>query len=207
MRPFIHVNCAMSADGKIAGADRKQVRISSDEDMQRVKNLRRQYDAILVGVGTVIADNPHLTVKGASYDENPVRIVVDPKGRIPEGASVLDDAAPTVVITTDSCSRDYRCTVINTGESISLTAAVEKLAELGIENIFVEGGGDTIAGFFREELVDKYSVFVGNMVIGGKSSPTPVDGEGWVAPGGIELEFMGSENLGDGVLLNYRPLY
>ena len=83
MRPFIHVNCAMSADGKIAGSDRRQVRISSEEDKQRVKNLRRQYDAILVGVGTVLADDPHLTVKGLSYDENPIRIVLDPHGRTP----------------------------------------------------------------------------------------------------------------------------
>ena len=58
MRPFILVNCAMSADGKLAGAERKQIRISSDEDITRVKNLRRKYNAILVGVGTVIADDP-----------------------------------------------------------------------------------------------------------------------------------------------------
>lgn len=55
MRPFIHVNCAMSADGKIAGSERKQVRISSREDLDRVKRLRKQYNAILVGVGTVLA--------------------------------------------------------------------------------------------------------------------------------------------------------
>ena len=57
MRPFIHVNCAMSADGKIAGEERKQIRISSDEDIARVKAMRKEYDAILVGVGTVIADD------------------------------------------------------------------------------------------------------------------------------------------------------
>ena len=76
MRPFVHVNCAMSADGKIAGSDRKQVRISSEEDKQRVKSLRKQYDAILVGVGTGVSDDPHLTIKGASFDENPVLIFV-----------------------------------------------------------------------------------------------------------------------------------
>ena len=81
MRPFIHINCAMSADGKIAGVERKQIRISSDEDKDRVKGLRRKYDAILVGVGTVISDDPHLTVKGLSKEENQVRIVLDPNGR------------------------------------------------------------------------------------------------------------------------------
>ncbi len=207
MRPFVHVNCAMSADGKIAGPDRKQVKISSDEDKQRVKNLRKQYDAILVGVGTVVSDDPHLTISGASYDDNPVRIVIDPNGRIPDGAQVLNDAAPTVVITTDSCKKDYDCMIINTGKNISLVAALEKLAELGVENILVEGGGETIASFFKEKLVDRYTVFVGNKIIGGKTSPTPVDSEDWIMPNGIELEFKGSENLGDGVLLIYSPKY
>jgi 2,5-diamino-6-(ribosylamino)-4(3H)-pyrimidinone 5'-phosphate reductase len=86
MRPFIHVNCAMSADGKIAGPDRKQMRISSDEDIARVRELRKGYDSILVGVGTVISDDPHLTVKGLSYDDNPIRIVIDPDGRTPDDA-------------------------------------------------------------------------------------------------------------------------
>ena len=105
MRPFIHVNCAMSADGKIAGSDRKQVRISSAEDKERVKRLRRQYDAILVGVGTVLADDPHLTVKGCDFDENPIRIVIDPHGRTPLDAAVVDDRAKTVIITLESCDK------------------------------------------------------------------------------------------------------
>ena len=62
MRPFIHINCAMSADGKIAGSERKQVRISSQEDKDRVKTLRRTYDAILVGVGTIVSDDPHHSI-------------------------------------------------------------------------------------------------------------------------------------------------
>ena len=99
MKPFIHVNCAMSADGKLAGSDRKQVRISSDEDIARVKEMRRRYDSILVGVGTVVSKDTHLTVKGLSYDENPIRVILDTHGRIPEDARVLDDRAPTVIIT------------------------------------------------------------------------------------------------------------
>lgn len=85
MRPFIHVNCAMSADGKIAGPEHTQIQISSYEDKLRVKKLRDEYDAILIGVGTVISDDPHLTVKGNDYNENPIRIVLDPHGRIPIG--------------------------------------------------------------------------------------------------------------------------
>ena len=208
MRPFIHVNCAMSADGKIAGSDRKQVRISSDEDKQRVKNLRRQYDAILVGVGTVIADDPHLTVKGLSYDENPVRIIIDPHGRTPPEALAVNDSAPTIVLTDDYCKKTWdNAEVIRCGNPFNLTFAMEKIAEAGIENILVEGGGETIASFFKNKMVDRYTVFVGSRIIGGRISPTPVDGDGWISEGGIQLELKSSDILGDGVLLTYNVRY
>ena len=206
MRPFIHVNCAMSADGKIAGSNRKQVRISSEEDKQRVKNLRRQYDAILVGVGTVLADDPHLTVKGATYEENPVRIVIDPHGRTPHEALVVNDAAPTIILTDDYCEKTWdNADVIRCGTPLDLDFAMDSLAKAGIESILVEGGGETIASFFRKGMVDRYTVFVGSMIIGGRISPTPVDGDGWIAEGGIGLELKSSEVLGNGVLLTYSP--
>ncbi len=207
MRPFIHVNCAMSADGKIAGSDRKQVRISSPEDKERVKRLRKQYDSILVGVGTVLADNPHLTIKGADFDDNTIRILIDPHGRTPQDADVVDDRARTVIITLDSCDITWPNVSIIRCESIVLSDIMEHLAQCGIESVLVEGGGETIASFFRERIVDRYTVFVGSMLIGGRTSPTPVDGDGWIADKGIQLEFKGSEVLGDGVLLTYIPRY
>lgn len=210
MRPFILVNCAMSADGKLAGAERKQIRISSDEDITRVKNLRRKYNAILVGVGTVIADDPHLTVKNATYDENPIRIVLDTNGRTPDSARVLDDKAPTVVITCEECTKDWPgVESVRCGKGrIDLPRAMEILAEeYGIENVIVEGGGEVIASFFREKLVDKYTVFVGGLIIGGRTAPTPADGEGWVAEGGVRLNLTNSEVLGNGVLLTFIPSY
>ena len=210
MRPFILVNCAMSADGKLAGAERKQIRISSDEDITRVKNLRRKYNAILVGVGTVIADDPHLTVKNATYDENPIRIILDTNGRTPDSARVLDDKAPTVVITCEECTKDWPgVESVRCGKGhIDLPRAMEILAEeYGIENVIVEGGGEVIASFFREKLVDKYTVFVGGLVIGGRTAPTPADGEGWVAEGGVRLNLANSEVLGNGILLTFIPSY
>ncbi|MDO5861424.1 MAG: dihydrofolate reductase family protein [Thermoplasmata archaeon] len=207
MRPFVHVNCAMSADGKIAGADRTQVSISSDEDKARAKGLRRKYDAILVGVGTVIADDPHLTLKDLDYDSNPVRIVLDPHGRTPDEARILDERAPTVMVTLESCDREWDCeeTIRAGTDTIDLEAVLEELAEeIGIENILVEGGGETIASFFRAGLVDRYSVYVGGLVIGGRTAPTPCDGDGWVAEGGIKMTLVSTETLGNGVLLTFE---
>ena len=207
MRPFIHVNCAMSADGKIAGIDRKQVRISSDEDKSRVKELRRKYDAILVGVGTILADDPHLTVKDLDYDSNPVRIVIDPHGKTPDEALVLDERAPTVMITSTECEKEWDCeeTLYFDGE-LCLSKMLETLAdEIGIESILVEGGGETIASFFKEGLVDRYTVFVGGLIIGGRTAPTPVGGDDWISENGIELLLRDSVVLGNGVLLTFEP--
>jgi len=204
-RPFIHVNCAMSADGKIAGPERKQVRISSPEDIDRVKALRREYDSILVGVGTVIADDPHLTVKNLTYEENPVRFVLDTHGRTPDTARVLDDRARTVIITGEDCSRTWEGAEVL--RCADLTAAMESVGEMGIESMIVEGGGEVISSFFRAGLVDRYSVFVGSQIIGGRTSPTPADGDGRVAPEGLRLRLESSEVLGDGVLLTYTPQY
>ncbi len=210
MRPFIHINCAMSADGKIAGEDRTQVRISSEEDKARVTNLRRKYDAILVGVGTVIADDPHLTVKGANYDTNPVRIVLDPHGRTPDEAKVLNETAPTVMVTLEDCDREWDCeeTIRKGKDMIDLPAVMEELSEeIGLESILVEGGGRTISEFFRSKLVDRYTVFVGGLVIGGAEAPTPCDGNGWVLDEGVKLELMECEVLGNGALLTFEPKF
>jgi 2,5-diamino-6-(ribosylamino)-4(3H)-pyrimidinone 5'-phosphate reductase len=200
----------MSADGKIAGEDRTQVRISSEEDKARVTNLRRKYDAILVGVGTVIADDPHLTVKGASYDTNPVRIVLDPRGRTPDEARVLDESAPTVMVTLEGCDREWDCeeTIRMGKDMIDLPGVMEELGEeIGLESILVEGGGRTISEFFRNRLVDRYTVFVGGLVIGGSDAPTPCDGNGWVSEDGVKMELVGCEVLGNGALLTFEPKF
>ena len=204
-RPFIHVNCAMSADGKLAGPERKQVRISSDEDIARVKQLRRDYNGILVGVGTVVADDPHLTVKGLEHDQNPVRFVLDTHGRIPPEARVLDDRARTVIITGKDCTRTW--SGVDVIRADSLSEAMDKVGGLGVTKLIVEGGGEVIASFFREKLVDRYTVFVGSQIIGGRTSPTPADGDGRVSPEGVRLRFEGAEVLGNGALLSYTPEY
>lgn len=201
----------MSADGKIAGPERKQVTISSEEDLLRVRNLRKRYDAILVGVGTIIADDSHLTAKGADREANPARIVIDPNGRTPDNARVLDNMAPTVIVTCGNCQKSWgeSVIVIRTGtDHLILADAMESLArDYGVKNILVEGGGTTIASFFREKMVDKYTVFVSGMIIGGKDSPTPVEGDDWVIPGGIRLDLKSTEVIGNGVLLTFIPKY
>ncbi len=100
VRPHVTVNCAMSADGKIGFVTRRQAKISSEDDLRRVHRLRAASDAIVVGIGTVLADDPKLTVRSEyARGKNPIRVVLDSNGRTPEGAHVLDGKASTIVFT------------------------------------------------------------------------------------------------------------
>lgn len=208
MRPHVIVNCAMTADGKIAGKARKQVRISSPEDLDRVRRLRAESDAILVGVNTIIADDPHLTVRGLDRDRNPLRVVLDSNGRTPQRAKVLDDRARTLVATCEGCAHTWEgAEVVRLGrDRVDLHGLMRELETRGVRRLMVEGGGETIWSFFNEGLVDEYLVFVGSMVLGGRTSPSPVDGEGFEEGRCVNLRLAESQVLGSGVLLRYEVL-
>lgn len=205
MRPKVTVNCAMTADGKIAGKSRRQMRISSPEDMERVEKLRLESDAILVGIGTILSDNPHLTVKGFPPERSPVRVVLDSSGRTPEKARVLRGEVPTIIATAESCKKTWdKASVFRAGEDrVDIPALLTHLHEQGIERLLVEGGGEVVWSFFKEKVVDVFSVFVGNMIIGGRSAPTPVDGEGFSGRHPLPLELRQCSRLGEGVHLVY----
>ncbi len=206
MRPHVVVNCAMTADGKIASIARRQVRISSPEDMERVKELRTGSDAILVGVGTVLADDPHLTVRSLSPDKNPLRIVLDSQGRTPNNAKVLTGGVPTLIATAANCVKTWRgAQVLRCGEGqVDLQCLMVELERRGIERLMVEGGGETICSFFKNGLVDEYRVFVGSLVLGGVDAPTPCEGQGFLEKNAIRLRLLTVTQLGEGALLCYE---
>ncbi len=204
MRPTVVVNCAMSADGKIAGVDRRQLRISSPEDMARVNAMRRDHDAILVGVGTVLSDDPHLTVKGASPEQNPIRVVLDTSGRTPDEAHVVDGFSRTVMVTGTECDREWMgAEVIRCGKGrVDVPLMLEYLGTMGVRTLMVEGGGEVIASFFSAGIVDRLITFIGPMIIGGRDAPTAVDGGGVLTP--LRLRLISHESLGNGVLITYE---
>lgn len=206
MRPHIIVNCAMTADGKIASIARRQVRISSPEDMERVKALRAGSDAILVGVGTVLADDPHLTVRSLPPDKNPLRIVLDSQGRTPDRAKVLTGGVPTLIATATNCFKTWKgAQVFRCGDrQVDLQCLMNELERRGIERLMVEGGGKTIWSFFKNGLVDEYRVFVGSMVLGGIDAPTPCEGPGFLEENAIHLRLLSVTQMGEGALLSYE---
>ncbi len=206
MRPRVIVNAAMSVDGKIAFRDGQRARLSNEEDGQRVHRLRGRVDAILVGVGTVLKDDPKLTAKPEVADRNPLRIVLDSDGRTPAGARVLDGQAPTLIVTSEACERTFaRAEVLRCGkEEVDLGALLDRLGGRGIGTLLVEGGSTVIWSFLRAGLVDELKVFVGSLVLGGRSAPTLAGGQGVASLSeSIRLSLDRSERLGDGIVLEY----
>lgn len=216
---WVVVNAAVSVDGKLSSRRREQVRISGPDDFARVNRLRGLSDAVVVGIGTVVADDPHLTVDVEALPDwlgftgQPVRVVVDSRARIPMDARVLDGAAETVVLVSESAPDDRVMALEAAGAGVirrgtgrvDLCAGFGALAERGVERVMVEGGGTVIASLFEADLVDVLSVYVGSMVIGGETAPTLVDGPGFVEDY-PRLSLESVARVDDGVLLQYaRP--
>lgn len=214
------VNAAMSADGKLSTRRREQIAISGPQDFARVDRLRGDSDAVMVGVGTVLADDPHLDLdneaiveerRDAGKPPHPPRVIADSSARTPLDARILDDVAETIVLVADDAPaqrreqlRDRGATVIVAGfDRVDLTAAFQHLESRGISSIMVEGGGELIFSLFEAALVDELSVFVGNVLIGGADAPTLADGNGFV-DSFPQLSLSSVERIDDGVLLRWQ---
>lgn len=209
MRPKIILNCAASADGKIALPDRQNLKLSNKEDFERVHSLRNECDAILVGIGTVLEDNPSLTVNlEERIKTNPLRIILDTNYRTPKNAKVLDNKAETIIAigeNTESRTKDnieiIRCGI----DKIDIEKLVNELGKKGIKSILVEGGETVMWSFLEKELFDEFNVFISSMIIGGESTPTIAGGKGISdSNNSLKLKLVSSETLGDGVLLRYH---
>ena len=222
MRPFVQVNVAVSADGKLSTRERRQVKISGPEDFDRVDRIKADADAIMVGIGTILADDPSLTVKSAERirernttgrPDHPIRIIVDSRGRTPPDAKILHKGPGRRIIAVSKAAgeeqRDqlsHHADIIVSGDhEVDLVQLLDELGRQGICRLMVEGGGTLIAGLFRFGLVDQLSMFVGNMVIGGCTAPTLADGEGWMKEDEFaRLRLDTVMPMDQGVLINWR---
>ncbi|WP_188877576.1 2,5-diamino-6-(ribosylamino)-4(3H)-pyrimidinone 5'-phosphate reductase [Halarchaeum grantii] len=213
------VNAATSVDGKLASRRREQLTISGPEDFARVDRLRASCDAVMVGVGTVLADDPSLTVKdddlvaereARGESPQPARVVADSHARTPPDAAVLDDRARSVVLVADAEPDEHAAAldaagadvVVAGGNRVDLRGALADLDAMGVERLMVEGGGELIFSLFEAGLVDELTVYVGSLLVGGRDAPTLADGDGFVSDF-PDLELADVERLDDGVLLSY----
>jgi 2,5-diamino-6-(ribosylamino)-4(3H)-pyrimidinone 5'-phosphate reductase len=214
VRPYVHVNCAVSLDGRLAFAGGKRAALSGPEDLARVQVLRAQLGAVLVGVGTVILDDPSLRVHWELVHRPPgpapVRICLDGSGRLPPTARLLDGSQPTIIGTTEGSRRSYPPTaetiVAGPGPEVDLPMLLHALAGREIRGVLVEGGSHVIASFLRAGLVDRMTVYVAPVLIGGETAPSLMAGpESHSSEDWVELLRESAEPLDDGVLISLRP--
>ena len=209
--PFVTMKFASSLDGKIATYSGESQWISCAESRKFVHHLRDINDAILVGIGTVLADNPSLTTRLVA-GKNPVRVIVDSTARTPLDSKVVTDkSARTIIATTSNAPAEKISALKNLGveiilagnECVDLKILMQKLAAQEITSILVEGGGQIHFSMLKAGLVDKIYAFIAPKIIGGKNSLTSVEGIGFEKLSeAITLRNFTSERIGEDFLLS-----
>ena len=188
--PFVVVKVGQSLDGKIATVGGESRWITSAAARRAAHQWRSRVDAILVGVNTVIRDDPRLTVRGFRHrPDRPVKIILDSRLRAPVGARCLSASSPasTLIATTVRGGR-RRAALLRRGVDILTLPAhhgrvpLRRLCRLlvrrGLQSILIEGGGEVVAGAFTERIVDRVVFFIAPTLIGGRLAPTSLEGLG-----------------------------
>ncbi|MDI6643277.1 MAG: 2,5-diamino-6-(ribosylamino)-4(3H)-pyrimidinone 5'-phosphate reductase [Candidatus Hodarchaeaceae archaeon] len=210
-RPYVILNAAMTLDGKIATVTGDS-RISCDADLDRVHRLRAESDAIMVGLGTVLADDPSLTVRRVR-GRNPIRVVVDREARTPPNAKVLRGPAKTIVAVSRKAKpqrikrlRAAGADVIVEGaEKVNLRRLLEELRSRGVRKLLLEGGSTLNWGMLEQGLVDEVRVAVAPYIAGGANAKTLVGGAGFAkVRESAELKLSRVTRVGRDLLLIYQ---
>ncbi|GKU85193.1 bifunctional diaminohydroxyphosphoribosylaminopyrimidine deaminase/5-amino-6-(5-phosphoribosylamino)uracil reductase RibD [Niallia sp. NCCP-28] len=212
--PFVISKVAMTLDGKIAAYTGHSKWITGEEARREVHELRNKVDGILVGVGTVLADNPQLTTRLEVQGKNPIRIIMDSNLRIPLDAHVADcTEAATIIVTTKERNDEKAKLLMKKGvkiltvPSMNGKVALKMLYKEGITDILLEGGSEINASFMREKLIQKYLVYVAPKILGGKSSYTPYRGEDVETINeAVQLRYADVEKVGEDLKITAYPL-
>ncbi len=203
-RPYVIVNVAQSLNGFISGKDGRKVIISSPEDMVRVHELRSEVEAILIGSGTVIADDPRLIVDQnvVLKEKFPLRVILDRSLRTRIGSRVYDSSAKTVIYTAKAREDDRKCEIRTRDEKgLKLQNILSELHDEGIRKMLVEGGRSIITSFIEERYIDEFYIYIGDIIIeeGGLELFSP----------GFEIRnvIKSAESFGKGVLISLDPYH
>jgi diaminohydroxyphosphoribosylaminopyrimidine deaminase / 5-amino-6-(5-phosphoribosylamino)uracil reductase len=215
--PYVVMKTAMSLDGKIGTNTGDSKWISNDKSRAFVHQLRHQYKAIMVGVNTVINDNPYLTTRLDNIKgRNPIRIIVDSNGKIPLDSNIVKTAESikTIVATTKRCPNEVLErlhnkgieTIITTAQNnqVDLNELMQKLASIGIDGILLEGGSTLNAAALKAGIVDEIITFVAPKIISGKQALSPIGGEGInLMNEALNLKLMHYQLFDDDMMLQY----
>jgi diaminohydroxyphosphoribosylaminopyrimidine deaminase / 5-amino-6-(5-phosphoribosylamino)uracil reductase len=197
-RPYVTLKLAMTLDGALAAPDGSSRWITSDSTRLRVHGRRRAADAVLVGAGTVVADDPRLTVRAIATDRQPLRIVVDASGRVPTSAAVFSQPGTTLIATTEGTSADCVRAWTEAGADVvalprgpggvDLKSLLMVLGERDCVDLICEGGAELAASLLRDDLVDALEIHYGPKLVG---------------RGGLQLGDLGIRGMSEA--LQWRP--
>lgn len=216
-RPFVISKFAMTLDGKIATYSGHSQWITGEEARGTVHELRNEVDAILVGIGTVLKDNPALTTRLKERTcKNPIRIVLDRELRTPLDAQIVQtNDAKTIIVTAEG--QQHKASAFeNLGvellyvpvidSKLDLNAMLDELYKHGITDILVEGGGEVNASFLRNGLIQKFLVYVAPKVLGGRNSITPFTGDDVeTIDAAMLLQFAEIDKIGEDLRITAYP--
>lgn len=216
--PEVTLKLATSLDGKIATASGESRWISGPESRALVHRWRADHDAVAVGLGTALADDPRLTARGLEGPvRQPARVVFDSQARLPPDSALVRDAAgaPVIVLASDAAPADRIARLVSAGVDVvplpgdppaRIAAGLRVLADLGIQSVFVEGGAELAGALVAAGAVDRIAWFLAPMLIGGRDAPSALGGSGAatlsLAPrlGGLTSRAVGGDILVTGRL-------
>jgi diaminohydroxyphosphoribosylaminopyrimidine deaminase/5-amino-6-(5-phosphoribosylamino)uracil reductase len=212
--PFVIAKFAASLDGRIAAASGDSRWVSGPETRAWAHRLRTRIDAILVGSSTVVVDDPLLTARpeGVDAERQPLRVVVDTRGRVPPMAQVFTGPAKTLVATGGLAHADWRASIEARGaevltlpeedDHVDLRTLLEELGRREIVTLLVEGGGVILGSFFDAGLVDKVHAVIAPMIVGAADAPAAVAGVGADRMAdALRLHEVTVERLGEDILV------
>jgi 2,5-diamino-6-(ribosylamino)-4(3H)-pyrimidinone 5'-phosphate reductase len=225
MKPYVILNAAMTLDGKIATKTGSS-EISGPEDLERVHEIRKNADGIMVGIGTVLADDPRLTVHKipSSKSDNPIRVVVDNKARTPIDFRILNDDADTIIAVGSICDKNNPNSdedAVSRAKAISQKADVfyssktpvdlvefmDYLYSKGIRTLMLEGGATLNFSMIKDNLIDEVRICIAPMIAGGRDAKTFFDGEGFdYMKDAVKLELIKSYSCGKDFVMEYKVL-
>lgn len=185
-KPFVIVKTAMSLDGKICTESGNSRWITGEKSRKFVHRIRAGVDGIVIGINTVIKDNPELTVRYGRFFRNPVKIIVDSRCRIPAGSKVFENTSNLVIAATSACKnagklRKTGACVLMIKKSrgrVDIGALVTELGRMGFTSLLIEGGGEITGSAVSSGIVDKVLFFIAPKILGGRKALSPVEGEG-----------------------------
>ncbi|HXF06241.1 MAG TPA: bifunctional diaminohydroxyphosphoribosylaminopyrimidine deaminase/5-amino-6-(5-phosphoribosylamino)uracil reductase RibD [Blastocatellia bacterium] len=217
-RPFVHLKIAMSLDGRIATRSRESRWITGEVARRRAHELRHQSDAVLVGIGTVLADDPQLTDRlGLPRSRPLVRVVLDSRLRLPLESRLVRtaDEAPVLVFTSYAEKERIErlgalgVTVIRVppeDHRVSLPAVLEELGRREITRLLVEGGAEVAAAFVEHRLVDKFTLFLAPRLIGGREAVPALGGSGCAGLNeALTVDIVSLDRVGEDIELTAYP--